>query len=72
MGFMLATCDLAVLRSRQIETVLTERPEMASICAQSQDIAPTVKLRHRNAAPAIEQHYQVVRALVELKQVEQQ
>ncbi|MCY2951802.1 MAG: hypothetical protein NTU53_07465 [Planctomycetota bacterium] len=71
MGFMLATCDLAVLRSRQIETVLTDQPEMASICAQSQDITPTVKLRHRNAAPPIQQHYQVVRALVELTQVEQ-
>ena len=71
-GLGLATCDIAINRSRQIEAILGQRPDLACVCAQSQGVAPAVKLMQAKEYRAMEQHYQVIRALVELKQVEQQ
>jgi hypothetical protein len=66
-SFLLATCDLASDRSDRIETLLAADANLACLYAESEEVAPAIKLQHRNVKRAIEKHYEVVRALVELK-----
>jgi hypothetical protein len=68
--FMRAACDLAAGRSERIERLLAERQDVACIYAECEGVTAAVRLKHANKAAALEQHYQVVRALVELKQVD--
>jgi hypothetical protein len=65
-SFLYATCDIQVERTDRVEELL-QRTDLACIYAESEDVAPAVTLEHKNGVPAREKHWQVVRAIVELK-----
>ena len=67
LSLLKATCDLAAKRSERIERLLAERKNLACVYATCETPAPVVKLSHGNKRPAVEKHWQIVRALVELK-----
>jgi hypothetical protein len=67
LGLLKATCDLAAKRSERIERLLAGRKDLACIYATQDTPTPAVKLSHGNDEPPLEKHWQIVRALVELK-----
>ena len=67
LGLLKATCDLAAKRSERIERLLAGRKDLACVYATQETPTPAVKLKHGNDRPPLEKHWQIVRALVELK-----
>jgi hypothetical protein len=67
LAFMAATCDLAPDRTSRTRELIEARTDLASIIAESESVAPEVKLQHTGDMTALEKHWRVIRALVKLK-----
>lgn len=66
-AFLRASCDLNPHRSRQIESLLRQRDDLACVYAEGVLPSAPVKLENRSGQEALEKHWQVLRAVVELE-----
>ena len=67
-GFINAAADMAADRTQRIFELLSKRDDMACVYALMNDSPAAVQLEHEGKMKPIEQHWQVIRALVQLGQ----